>query len=150
MSTRLTALLVVSLGLGLATAAGADPASHREAALALCEAINMEASLALSIESEMNRKTTQNPTLAQHRAAIETFFRKHMSWEALKDEFVALYMEVFTESELREMTAFYETPTGQKAIEKTPQIVQRGAQIGARRVKQNKAELERLILAGAK
>ena len=71
-------------------------------------------------------------------------------WEALKDEFVALFMEAFSESELMEMAAFYETPTGQKAIEKTPQLVQRGAQIGARRVKQNKAELERLILAGAK
>ena len=47
--------------------------------------------------------------------------------------------------ELKELTAFYETPTGKKTIEKMPQLMAQGAQIGAARVQENMAELQAMI-----
>ena len=151
-AARLAALSIMCLSLpALAQPdkSGADPA-HRQAALELCEVMQMESTLASSINTMMDIQMQQNPMLQQHRPALDAFFRKHMSWEALKDDFLSLYMESFTETELREMIAFYQTPTGKKAIKMMPELVQKGAQIGMRRVQQNKADLQRLILQGAK
>ena len=128
---------------------GADPA-HRQAALELCEVMEMEATLAASINAMMNLQMRNNQMLTQHRSALDTFFRRHMSWDALKEEFLALYMESFTEAELKEMTAFYRTPTGKKAIRLMPELVQKGAEIGIRRVENNRRELQRLIVEGKK
>ena len=112
--------------------------------------MQMESTLASSINTMMDIQMQQNPMLAQHRPALDAFFRKHMSWEALKEDFLSLYVESFTETELREMITFYQTPTGKKAIKMMPVLVQKGAQIGMRRVQQNQADLQRLILQGAK
>jgi len=51
---------------------------------------------------------------------MRELFREHLSWSALEPEYVRVYSEVFTERELREMIAFYETPLGQKMLDKLP------------------------------
>ena len=73
------------------------------------------------------------------------FFQKHMSWESLEFEFIYIYSQAFTAQELKELTAFYETPTGKKTIEKMPQLMAQGAQIGAARVQENMQELQAMI-----
>ena len=50
---------------------------------------------------------------------------KEMGWDNIKEDYINLYVDVFTESELRELIRFYQTPLGQKLIEKTPVLMQR-------------------------
>lgn len=44
--------------------------------------------------------------------------------DGLTDNMAAIYAENFTETELRDLIAFYKTPTGQKLLQKTPLLAQ--------------------------
>ena len=68
-----------------------------------------------------------------------------MSWKALRGDFAQLYAESFTEPELREVTAFYQTETGQKAIRLMPSLMARGMALGQQAVADHQADLEARI-----
>lgn len=57
--------------------------------------------------------------------------RRLMSYrEAMLDEFAVVYAERFTAEELKSVTEFYRSPTGQKFIQASPELMQAGALIG--------------------
>jgi hypothetical protein len=60
-------------------------------------------------------------TLAELRAEFEKSLKDFVV-EATKDA-PAIYAKHFTAQELREMTAFYRTPTGAKALRMMPQVM---------------------------
>jgi uncharacterized protein len=43
-----------------------------------------------------------------------------MSWQTMKEDMITIYVQAFTEDELKGMLAFYKTPVGQSVIEKMP------------------------------
>jgi hypothetical protein len=47
---------------------------------------------------------------------------------------IRIYARHFTEAELADLTAFYETPTGRKSIQVMPQLVREGAQAGVENI----------------
>lgn len=47
-------------------------------------------------------------------------------WEAIRPQMTDLYLRTFTEAELRDLVAFYETPAGRKSLEKMPLLLQEG------------------------
>ena len=47
-----------------------------------------------------------------------------------RPKIVDLYVKEFTEDELKELLAFWRTPTGQKAMKTLPSIMQQGGAIG--------------------
>ena len=51
---------------------------------------------------------------------MREFFREHLNWSSLEPEYVRVYTEVFSERELRDLIAFYESPLGQKMLDKMP------------------------------
>lgn len=46
------------------------------------------------------------------------------------DAMAVVYANTFTAAELREIAAFYKTPTGQKIVEKTPALTQQAITVG--------------------
>ncbi len=50
--------------------------------------------------------------------------------EAMIDEFAVIYAQRFTAEELKTVTDFYKSPTGQKFIAASPELMQAGAAIG--------------------
>jgi hypothetical protein len=52
------------------------------------------------------------------------FFAENFKWDAAKPEIAKIYAAAFTEAELRDMIAYYKSPTGQKAVEKLPDVTQ--------------------------
>ena len=60
-----------------------------------------------------------------------------MSGESLRDEFVDIYNQAFTEKELTDIIIFYKTSTGQKALKQTPALMQEFTIIGQKRVQDN-------------
>jgi hypothetical protein len=54
---------------------------------------------------------------------------------------VELYINEFTEEELREMISFYRTDTGRKAVEKLPILLSKGAELGRLAVEGHEDEL---------
>jgi hypothetical protein len=54
-----------------------------------------------------------------------------MQFRAIKTEIAQLYAATFTEAELREILAFYQSPTGARLIEQQPAILEEIARLGA-------------------
>jgi hypothetical protein len=80
---------------------------------------------------------------------MKSFLGKYMSWPSLKDDMVKIYMTEFTEPELKELTAFYNTPLGKKTVQKMPALMAKGAEMGQKRVQEHLPELQAAIQAKA-
>jgi len=126
----------------------ADEGAKREAE-ALLKITNAETLLTQSIEQMLDLQIQQNPQLAPFKDVMQKFLYKYMSYESIKQEMIQLYSETFTEKELKEINAFYQTETGQKAIRALPAIMAQASQIGAARVQAHAAELQQMIEAEA-
>jgi hypothetical protein len=124
--------------------------SHKKAAEKLLIQIGTDKILARTIENVLNMQIQQQPSLAPYKEVMLKFFEKHMGFESLKDDLIEIYVEAFTEKELNDIMAFYETPTGRKTLEKLPELSAKGAQLGQTRVQQNIQELQEMIQAEAK
>jgi len=63
--------------------------------------------------------------------AFDSRMKRLMSYrDAMIDDFAVVYAQRFTVDELKAVTDFYQSPTGQKFIEAMPALMQAGAQIG--------------------
>ena len=125
----------------LAVAGRAQEERHRRTAEQLLEAMDMETMLSQSIEGLFAIHMRQNPDLAPYQETVLEFLQKHMSWENVRGDFVTIYSQEFSEEELTELTAFYQTPTGQKAARSLPSLMAKGADLVRRRVQGNIDEL---------
>ena len=143
------ASLFTFIGLSLAVHARADESSHRAATLQLCDVMDIERTMQVSMSRILDLQLQQAPQLQQQRATFEKFFTKYLSWNALKEDFIQLYMQAFSESELRDMIAFYQTPTGKKATHLMPALMQRGAELSLAQLAKHQDELNQMLQSSA-
>jgi hypothetical protein len=120
-------------------------AAQRKAAESLLEVMQSEKTINQSIDMTLALQIEQNPNLKKLEPEMRAFMNKYMSWTALKTEMVDLYAREFTEKELRDLTKFYQSPTGQKYVSKQNVLLQAGMQLGQRRVQENLPELQRML-----
>ena len=142
-------LIIMAVVLTHAVAWG-DEKSHRKAAENLLIVTNVDKSLPKIVEQVLASQLQQNPQLTPYREVIQRFLNKYMHWESLKEDVMTAYTQEFTEPELKQLTAFYKTLLGQKAVEKMPKLLFIGGQIGMRRVQANEAEFRQMIEAEGK
>lgn len=125
----------------------AEEAERKAAASELLEAIQFEKMMEDSTNASIQMLKHMDPAMASHEATLREFYKKYMSAESLHNEIVDLYAEFFSAQELKEITAFYKTNTGQKALKKLPELMQRAMQIAQKRVMQHIGELQKMISA---
>lgn len=142
----LLAVLACFAVLPAATAQESSP-SHRRAAEDLLRAMDMETIMAGSMDLMLALELERNPELAPFEDVMRAFFTRYMGWDGLLPRLAGLYAETFTETELREMTAFYSTPTGRRAAALTPGLMDDAAQLGREIVIEHQGELAALIEA---
>lgn len=111
----------------------------------LLDSMGMQVALEQSIEQMLQLQLQQNPALAPYKNVMLQFFSKHMSYERLKPQMIEIYATAFTASELKDINAFYATPTGKKTLVKMPELMAQGGQIGAQQVHNNIQELQDMI-----
>jgi hypothetical protein len=140
-----TALLFAALTPALAAAA--DSSAHRQQVETLFRLTQMETKIEESVDSVVQLELQQNPQLQANKQVLETFLQKYIGWEALKEDIAQMYMRNFSEQELKEMNAFYITPTGQKVINVVPELVEQRNQLAMQRLQQHIGELQKLISA---
>ncbi|MGF1671430.1 MAG: DUF2059 domain-containing protein [Balneolaceae bacterium] len=99
-----------------------------------------------SIEVTINNLVAQNPGLELYQGVIKDFILTYLSWEVLEDEYAWIYSEVFTEDELLDLIRFFKSETGYKYATQTPFLLEKGMQIGQKKVLENIEELQRMIL----
>jgi len=123
----------------------ADEASHRKAAESLLSMMNMDAVMGSAIDQMLAMQIKQNPAIAPYETEMKNFLKKYMSWAGLKDDMIKIYADEFTEAELGELSAFYQTPLGKKTLQKMPTLMAKGAELGQRRVQEHLPELTAAI-----
>lgn len=114
----------------------ADDTSERALAAKLIDMTNGKESMRAGLDAVMNG-AIQN--MAQHgmpqegideiRAAISSWYDKEINFDDIKPKMVDIYVKDFTESDLKEIIAFYNSPVGQKAIKTLPSVMREGAMI---------------------
>jgi hypothetical protein len=141
---KTTVLLAALLALGARPAAAQEPL-RQEMALQLLEAMRVPEQIQASMALVAATQARMNPQIPGLEELLREFLARYVTWDTLKNEYAALYAGAFTEEELREMTAFYRTSTGQKLARATPQLSRLGAEIGERVMRAHAADLEEMI-----
>ena len=157
----LTALLAAAPALGGQAAAVGDapqavpapvggqaaaPVSSHEAAARELVRITDLMRLALDAGGGMiDAQIKTNPAMAPYADIMHTWIAHVLQDIDLQGIVVKLYMESFSEAELRDLITFYRTPTGKKALTVMPQLMQKGMTIGMEKAQEHTAELQELI-----
>ena len=144
MKSFLCTLMIVA-ALGQMTVARASEETHRQAAETLLNLMDMDKLMSESIDQMLEMQVKQNPAIGQFKDEMKKFLSKYMSWSAMKGDMVKIYMSEFTEQELKELLAFYQTPLGKKTIAKMPKLMAKGAELGQQRVQEHLPELQKAI-----
>ena len=109
----------------------------------------MEQKINDSVDSVAQLQLRQNPDLdAEKRAQLMAFLERHIGWKAVRGDLYVMYMQTFTEEELKTINDFYITTTGQKVIVIVPQLVQERNRLAMQRLQQNIGELQAIMSAG--
>jgi hypothetical protein len=147
---KLLLLAALALAARPAAAQQASPApgaSHVQAAEQLLVASNAENAMRRGMQRMIDVQAEQNPVLASMRDILEDFYARHMGWEQMKPEMVRVYTSTFSESEIRELTAFYRTEIGRKMAERMPEIMARSTEMSQRILQEHMPELTQKIMA---
>jgi len=142
---RLSATLLVGLCV-TSGIASADEKSHRDAAVDFIKAAGIDKTFEPMIDQSIETQVKANPMMVQLKPVLKKFMSKYLSFESLKDDMIKLYMEEFTEEELKAIAAFYRTPAGKKAVDRMPVLAMKGAEMGMKKVQENVGELQRMIV----
>lgn len=142
----LTCLLVLCL-VPLASWAAEPGSSHRQAAADLLEAMDLDRVTTATANATLDAQIQNDPSLAPYRDLFQKWIEKYLSWEIMKPRTIDLYIAAFTEAELRDLTAFYRTTTGKKALAQIPVLMQQSLTMGMEIANQHQAELEQMVQA---
>ncbi|HEX9022230.1 MAG TPA: DUF2059 domain-containing protein [Geobacteraceae bacterium] len=127
-------VMVVLLIASLASTAHADQASQRQAVLRLLEVTNarqMLDQMVVQIDTMVDKQFDTLDLDAKGQEAARKVKKEMagwlsdmLAWDTMKEMYVDIYSDVFTEDEINEMTAFYQSPLGRKMLQKMPALLQ--------------------------
>lgn len=145
MKSASSCALTLAICLLFPALSAADDQSHQEQVEILFKLTQMEQKVNESVGSVAQLQLRQSPELVDKRDRLMTFLEKYIGWNAIKGDLTRMYMQTFTEEELKTINDFYITPTGQKVITTVPQLVQERNQLAMQRLQQNIGELQQIM-----
>lgn len=144
--SKLTLIAITLVNLALpAVVLRADEASHRAAAERLLANLKVEQNHAATLDNLLQAQVRQNPKFLQVQVPLREFFNKHLGWASLKPELLKLYVETFTEEELGQLSAFYESEIGRKSQQLLPTLYASAMKFAQGRMQQHLPELQNLV-----
>lgn len=144
---KLLVILTVILSLGYT--ATADEASHKELVEQLFVVTNMKEGFDNTCTEVIDMQVNSNPMMMPFKGVLTEFFTRYMSWENIKPEIAKLYMETFTEDELRDIVSFLSSPVGIMYTEKSFDLTMKSMEIGQKQVEEHLGELDAMLAAEA-
>jgi hypothetical protein len=141
--------LILILGIGLVSAPvvqGQTPSPGAiKAAGELMQVRREDKLLHDQMVAVFDAQVQSNPAMAPYRGTMQAFVDKYVTWDAISPQLTTLYAQTFTESELRDLIAFYKTPTGQKVVSQQSVLGAKSQQIIISIVQAHQAELADMI-----
>ena len=125
--------------------------NHLKAAEEMLVSMNMPNLFATTINNVVKAQSAALPQDKQklYATVMNTFMNKYLNWDFLKIDMAKIYASEFSESELKELTTFYQTPLGKKMLEKSPALMQKGMLVGQQLIVSHQAELQEMIKAAS-
>lgn len=118
-------------------AAWADEAEHAKLAEQALAAMDVQKTIEQSFEAakrmqmaqlnNMNLSSADAEKTKKMQTEIMSLVKEEFSWDKVKDSYIKLYADVFTEDELKGLIEFYNSPAGRKFIEKMPELMQKSS-----------------------
>jgi len=142
---NLILLALVLFSFGAVQAQTQPKTSHYKAAEEMLSTMNMKQNLEESIDQMLAIQIKNNPSMQPAEAILKEFFGKYMTWDALKEDYISIYMTEFTEKELKDMTKFFSTPSGKKMAARQSAISMKGMQLGQEKVQAHMGELQEML-----
>ena len=137
MLKRLSVVLIFMFG---ANAWAGD--SHTDAAKRLMEVMQADAMIEQVYDQlmpamqdfadQMGIAEDEREIFDAYMAKSIGIMRNEFSWEKMEPYMLEAYTSVYTEDEILDLVAFYESPTGQKFIAKMPELMQVSMQMSQR------------------
>ena len=119
----------------IASVASADEAKQRALAEEMLKASQADAVLenmskqvnAMFAQTvkQMNVPEERQAEAEKYQQRLNKILEEEMSWNKLKGQFINVYVDVFSEEELKELVDFYNSPVGKKLISKMPRLMQK-------------------------
>lgn len=79
--------------------------------------------------AEAEAAPNKQALLESYQAKANALLDKAVGWDQLKPDMVKLYTRNFSEQELEELIAFYQSPVGKKVMKTMPALTEQSAQL---------------------
>jgi hypothetical protein len=136
---RLSALCASVLLVCSSAQALADASSHAadaERFLQLARADKLAVPVYAQVQQMFAQRFAESKAPDSQKALLETYQAKAnaaldqaVGWDKLKPDMVKLYTSNFNEQELKDLIEFYQSPLGQKVLQKMPTLTAQAAQL---------------------
>lgn len=127
-------LIIVMMSICSPSNSFASEESHRAAVEKMLQLSNVDKimdpmfeqaeSMLKSQFEQMGVSEKQRPVLEKYNQKLISLMKKEMAWSKMRDDFINIYIKVYTEEEILEINKFYSSPVGKKMVEKMPMLMQ--------------------------
>jgi len=152
---RLRALCTAVLFTCVSGQVSADAASHAadaEQFLKLAHADKLTVPVYAQVQQMFAQRFAQTQAPEGKKALLESYqakadaaLDKAVGWDKLKPEMITLYTSNFSESELKDLITFYQSPLGKKVLEKMPMLTSQSAQLTQAKLESAVPEVNKLL-----
>lgn len=139
-------LLIAGIANGQDTTARPIPSpAALAAAEQLLQLMNTEQVMRVAVTASFDAQVKAQPLMAPFMDVMRAWADKTMTMTEMGPRLARVYAEVFSEPELKQMIAFYQSPVGRRLAAALPELTRRGSEIGAAVAEAHSAELQELI-----
>ncbi len=85
---------------------------------------------------KMGGQTNDPAKAAAHMDKVLVMMQEEFGWEKMKGDLVTMFAETFTEQELKDIAAFYDTPAGKSFIAKQPELMKKSMELNQKMMMQ--------------
>jgi uncharacterized protein len=153
MAMRAVIVVLIAIGLGLnGCGAKTQDASRRALAEQLLNEMDMKGTVEKSFammkkmmpaqlkaaelpKGKADTSSTPSDATKQTAKAMDKMMdtmAQELSWEKMKEDYITIYAETFTEDELKGAVAFYKSPAGKAFSQKQPEVMRRSMELSQR------------------
>ncbi len=145
---KIIGLIAVGLVLSV-TGAKAQEASRRALAEELLTLMNVQENVGKTFAMfkrmipaqtqkmmQATGQTNMPANVSSQQDKMMDMLAQEFSWDKLKDDYITLYAETFTEDEMIGAIAFYKSPAGQAFITKQPEVMRRSMELSQKMMMQ--------------
>ncbi|MBM7073171.1 DUF2059 domain-containing protein [Shewanella sp. 202IG2-18] len=131
-------IIAVAMLSGLSFISYAEPAKTKDIDQ-LMQLMNVDSTLdsiyaqtrqmMVGMNKQLGIKPSEQALFDDHLNDVMNVMQKKMNWGTMKDPMSKIYLDNYTEKEIKDMITFYESETGRSMVKKMPKVMtQRGVQ----------------------